>query len=207
MCGLALHGSGFVGYRPIVSNECCSRTHPNAPNIPFPAMHHVPCHGEHPRWTFVAAVYDQNAGNATLYVNGASVTSQTSLLDGGKILQATSTNQTTRSAENPRERSQGTALRFGAGRSVDAAADGSTGFVGLIDEAFVYGTALTVDELTYIYGAAQVRRGVGQLFWQATPRRKIMSGEPSFSCTVSQATIYKCSVTQQGASCSHLSGA
>lgn len=52
-------------------------------------------------------------------------------------------------------------LRIGAGGDTTGAGDGSTGLVGFIDEVFVYGTALTVDELDYIYRAAQVsvRRG------------------------------------------------
>lgn len=61
-------------------------------------------------------------------------------------------------------------LRIGAGGDPIGAGDGSTGLVGFIDEVFVYGTALTVDELDYIYRAAQVsvrtgncsRRGVTQ---------------------------------------------
>lgn len=52
----------------------------------------------------------------------------------------------------------GTALRIGAGDTVKDATDGTTGLIGIIDEAFVYGTALTVDELDYLFQAAQVRR-------------------------------------------------
>lgn len=51
-----------------------------------------------------------------------------------------------------------TALRVGAGPSVVGASEGTTGFIGIVDEAFVYGTALSVDELDYLYRAQQVRR-------------------------------------------------
>lgn len=51
-----------------------------------------------------------------------------------------------------------TALRIGAGHSSMDAGDGNTGIVGFVDEVFVYGTALSVDELDYLYHAAQVRR-------------------------------------------------
>lgn len=120
------------------------------------------------RWTFVAAAYNQEAGNATLYVDGVAVTAQTSIPNGGvflgdevasssfeqqpsDLLAGGSSNATGGAAFS-------TALRVGAGPSVVGAADGSTGFIGVVDEAFVYGTALSVDELDYLYRAAQVRR-------------------------------------------------
>lgn len=112
---------------------------------------------ENYRWAFVAAVYNQEAGNATLYVDGVAVTAQTSILNGGvfsgdeRPLAGGSTNATGVSPFS-------TSLRVGAGPSVVRAADGSTGFIGIVDEAFVYGTALSVDELDYLYHAAQVRR-------------------------------------------------
>lgn len=48
------------------------------------------------------------------------------------------------------------ALRVGAGPGEDGAADGGSGLVAYVDEAFVYGTALTADELNYLFQAAQV---------------------------------------------------
>lgn len=116
----------------------------------------------------MAAVYNQEAGNATLYVDGVAVTAQTSIPKGGVF----SRNAV---ASSPSEQQQSdpvagdssnfagsstfsASLRVGAGPSVLGAADGSTGFIGFIDEAFVYETVLSVDELDYIYHAAQVGR-------------------------------------------------
>lgn len=108
------------------------------------------------RWTFVAAVYDQKSGNATLFVDGIAVTSQTSIPQGGMVSRTANTDGTTAPPEDNSAGNLATSLRFGAGYSATGAADGSTGFIGVIDEAFVYGTALTVDELDYLYRAAQV---------------------------------------------------
>lgn len=105
----------------------------------------------------MAAVYNQEAGNATLYVDGVAVTAQTSIQHGGvfsgdeRPLAAGSNNATGGAAFS-------TALRVGAGPSVVGASDGTTGFVGIVDEVFVYGTALNMDELDYLFRAQQVRR-------------------------------------------------
>lgn len=47
-------------------------------------------------------------------------------------------------------------LRIGAGGDTKGSSDGSTGLVAIVDEIFVYGTALAVDELDFLYRAAQV---------------------------------------------------
>lgn len=103
-------------------------------------------------------MYDQQAGNATLFVNGAAVTSQTSISSGSGTLRVDERKENnafqTTSAE---PEGNLTALRVGAGPDADAAADGRTGLIAYVDEAFVYGTALTVDELDFLYRAAQVR--------------------------------------------------
>lgn len=105
----------------------------------------------------MAAVYDQTSGNATLFVDGTAVTSQTSIPQGGMAPRtAQNTVQATLPPEYSSSGSLATSLRVGAGYSATGAEDGSTGFIGVIDEAFVYGTALTVDELDYLYRAAQV---------------------------------------------------
>lgn len=106
---------------------------------------------------FVAAVYNQEAGNATLYVDGVAVTAQTSIQNGG-VFSEDKRPLAGGSNNLPGDVAFSTALRVGAGPSVVGATDGSTGFIGVIDEAFVYGTALSVDELDYLYRAAQVRR-------------------------------------------------
>lgn len=105
----------------------------------------------------MAAVYDQDAGNATLYVDGVAVTSQTFMSRGGMISRSTNSSQQAISPESDDERSFATALRVGAGASAMGATDGKTGLIGFVDELFVYGTALSVDELDFLYGAAQVR--------------------------------------------------
>lgn len=55
------------------------------------------------------------------------------------------------------------ALRVGASAAEARATDGSTGLIGLIDELFVYGAALTTGELDYIYRAAQVSTLAGTI--------------------------------------------
>lgn len=55
------------------------------------------------------------------------------------------------------------AFRVGAGPDEDGAADGSSGLVAYVDEAFVYGMALTADELNYLFQAAQVWSGSNHL--------------------------------------------
>lgn len=116
----------------------------------------------------MAAVYNQEAGNATLYVDGVAVTAQTSIPQGDMFSRNAVASSS--SEQQPSDSSIGgssdftgsstfsTSLRIGAGPSVLGAAEGSTGFIGYIDEAFVYGTALSVDELDYLYHAAQVGR-------------------------------------------------
>lgn len=114
----------------------------------------------------MAAVYNQEAGNATLYVDGVAVTAQTSIPQGGEfsrngVASSSSEQQPSDSLAGDSSGFSGgstfsTSLRVGAGPSLLGAAEGSTGFVGLIDEAFVYGTALSVDELDYLYSTAQV---------------------------------------------------
>lgn len=105
----------------------------------------------------MAAVYDQKSGNATLFVDGIAVTAQTSIPQGGMASWTGNTDGTTPPPEYNSEGNSASSLRVGAGYSATGAADGSTGFIGVIDEVFVYGTALTVDELDYLYRAAQVR--------------------------------------------------
>lgn len=105
----------------------------------------------------MAAVYNQDAGNATLYVDGVAVTSQTSIPHGGHARTADISGQQMLGPGNTSVDVFATALRIGAGKTVVGAEDGRTGTIGFIDEAFVYGTALTVDELDYLYRAAQVR--------------------------------------------------
>ena len=99
----------------------------------------------------MAAVYNQEAGNATLYVDGVAVTAQTSIPTGGVFSRVAGDNENVSGVS-----AFSTSLRIGAGPSAVGAADGSTGFIGFIDEVFVYGTALSVDELDYLYRAAQV---------------------------------------------------
>lgn len=116
----------------------------------------------------MAAVYNQESGNATLYVDGVTVTAQTSIPQGGvfsrnAVANSSSEQQSTDSTAGYSSDFTGgstfsTSLRVGAGPTVLGAAEGSTGFIGFIDEAFVYGTALSVDELDYLYHAAQVGR-------------------------------------------------
>lgn len=101
----------------------------------------------------MAAVYNQETGNATLYVDGVAVTAQTSMPDGGVFLLNAGDSSNFNGSSG-----FSTSLRVGAGPSVMGAADGSTGFIGYIDEVFVYGTALSVGELDYLYHAAQVGR-------------------------------------------------
>lgn len=105
----------------------------------------------------MAAVYDQNAGNATLYVDGKTVSSQTSIPHGGMVLRTASPAKPPLPPEDDSENTFVTALRIGAGGTVAGAADGGTGFIGLIDEAFIYGAALTLDELDFLFRAAQVK--------------------------------------------------
>lgn len=110
------------------------------------------------RWTFVAAVYDQEAGNATLFVNGAAVSSQTSISrgnDASAVAERKANNVSQTISEE--HRGNFAALRVGAGPDADGAADGRTGLIAYVDEAFVYATALTVHELDFLYRAAQVR--------------------------------------------------
>lgn len=123
-------------------------------------------------------MYDQDAGNATLFVDGVAVTSQTSIPQGGSVVRPTTETDTIVETSVPSTEINSalpvalisSGLRIGAGGDPIGAGDGSTGLVGFIDEVFVYGTALTVDELDYIYRAAQVsirsdncsRRGVTQ---------------------------------------------
>lgn len=114
----------------------------------------------------MAAVYNQEAGNATLYVDGVAVTAQTSIPQGGVFGRNAAAGSSFEQQPSDSfagdsigfsERSTlSTALRVGAGPSLLGAAEGSTGIIGFIDEAFVYGTALSVDELDYLYSAAQV---------------------------------------------------
>ena len=104
----------------------------------------------------MAAVYDQRSGNATLFVDGIAVASQTSIPRGGMASWAENTDGTTPPPEYNSAGNLATSLRIGAGYSATGVEDGSTGFIGVIDEAFVYGTALTVHELVYLYRAAQV---------------------------------------------------
>lgn len=111
----------------------------------------------------MAAVYNQEAGNATLYVDGVAVTAQTSIPNGGMFPRHAVDSSS--SEQQPSDNSDFTAgstlftsLRIGAGPSLLGAAEGSTGFIGFIDEAFVYGAALSVDELDYLYHSAQVGR-------------------------------------------------
>lgn len=127
----------------------------------------------------MAAVYNQEAGNATLYVDGVAVTAQTSIPKGGMFSRdAVASSSSEQQAYDPPAGDSGgfsgghtfsTSLRVGAGPNVLGAADGSTGFIGFIDEAFVYGTALSVDELDYLYHAAQVRRKEGGTRFQRGP--------------------------------------
>lgn len=114
-------------------------------------------------------MYNQDAGNATLYVDGVAVHAQTSVPTGGffnpNMAANSSLEQQPAGLANTVEgrgnaadsASFSTALRIGAGPGVGGATDGSTGFVGVVDEAFVYGEALSVEELDYLYHAAQVR--------------------------------------------------
>lgn len=104
----------------------------------------------------MAAVYNQEAGNATLYVDGVSVTAQTSIPKGGVFSRDAGENDIASGVS-----AFSTSLRIGAGPRAAGAADGSTGFIGFVDEVFVYGTALSVDELDYLYRAAQVSRLLG----------------------------------------------
>lgn len=133
---------------PCLSHGCFARA-PSFANKPH-------AFGNDIRWTFVAAVYDQKSGNATLFVDGMAVTSQTSIPQGGMPSWTVETHEKTPPSEYNSAGNFGTSLRVGAGYSATGAADGGTGFIGIIDEAFVYGTALTVDELDYLYRAAQV---------------------------------------------------
>lgn len=141
------------------------------------------------RWTFVAAVYDQRSGNATLFVDGTAVTSQTSIPQGGMASWTGRTDQNTPPLEYNSAGNLGTSLRVGAGYSATAAADGSTGFIGIIDEAFVYGTALTVDELDYLYHAAQVITHLLRLRRKWFSRTYILD-----AILVSMITLSSCSV-------------
>lgn len=105
-------------------------------------------------------MYDQQAGNATLYVDGHTTTSQTSIPHGGLSHTANDFPDRALVSGSNSLNDFGTALRIGAGDAVKDATDGTTGIIGIVDEAFVYGTALTVDELDYLFQAAQVRRKV-----------------------------------------------
>lgn len=116
-------------------------------------------------------MYNQEAGNATLYVDGVAVDAQTSIPNGGAFTRDAATNSsleqqppglTTVAGDSDYvadSASFSTALRIGAGPGAVGARGGSTGFIGVVDEAFVYGAALSVEELDYLYRAAQVRNG------------------------------------------------
>lgn len=89
-------------------------------------------------------------------MDGSATTSQTSIPHGGLSHTAKDfPNQVLVSDSNSFNAFRA-ALRIGAGDTVKDATDGSTGIIGIVDEAFVYGTALTVDELDYLFQAAQV---------------------------------------------------
>lgn len=93
-----------------------------------------------------------------LFVNGVSIGSQTSIRHGYSKQQAERAETNAyESRSNPTESGHDRAMfRIGAGPGAAGAVDGSSGLVGYVDEVFVYGTALTVDELDYLYRAAQV---------------------------------------------------
>lgn len=111
---------------------------------------------------FVAAVYNQEAGNATLFVDGVAKTSQISIFPGIETEQGLADDAPLSTTLLYAEASRG--LRVGAGRTAVNSTDGSTGLVAVVDEVFVYGTTLTTDELEYLYRAAQVCLGL-QASW------------------------------------------
>lgn len=116
-------------------------------------------------------MYNQEAGNATLYVDGVAATAQTSIPEGGVFSRNQSGHNTNVSAAAVAQFS--TALRIGAGPRAVAAGDGSTGLIGFVDEVFVYGTALSVDELDYLYRAAQVTSTEGCRPWSNSIRATV----------------------------------
>lgn len=108
---------------------------------------------------FVAAVYNQEAGNATLFVDGVAKTSQTSIFPGIETEQGLADDVPLSPTPTPYAEASG-GLRVGAGRTAVNSTDGSTGLIAVVDEVFVYGTTLTTDELGYLYKAAQVCLGL-----------------------------------------------
>lgn len=130
-----------------------SLTRSFACSVVFLSPSHPDLHIHPERWTFVAAAYDQGAGNATLYVDGVTVSSQTRIQRGS----ASGTGENAPRSLGPDfSLALVAGMRIGAGP--DGAEEGSTGLIAVVDEAFVYGASLTVEELDYLYGAAQVRR-------------------------------------------------